>query len=425
MSETLRVAPSGFAALVHDDRVHRSVYTDQVIFDLEMDRIFESTWVYVGHESEIPTPGDYKATYLGRNPVILTRDERSVLNLLFNRCSHRAATVCQDECGSAKYLRCAYHGWTYRLNGELIGATYPTAYDPDAFRADDYGLLRVPRVESYRGFVFGCLRPDVDGLESHLGNVKPYLDLRLDGAPDGEWIVRSGAHRYFYDGNWKLQMENGVDGYHGNFVHEAVFERIPALKEKGFGTGRSLGEAVDLGNGHSVVDSRNDLAGLASVLAAQVPGQDEYRAGLMAKLGPDRAQSALLASGEALNIAIFPNLLLIGNQIRVVFPRAVNRTDVEMRPVALAGAPPELNAHRLRMHEAYYGPAGAVGTDDVEIFGRVSEGLNVRSAEWLMMNRGLFREELRADGSLVGQFTDETPQRALYRRWLSLMEDAR
>ena len=425
MTETLRLSQRGPADLVREDRVHRAVYTDPEIFEQEMDRVFESTWVYVGHESEIPQPGDFKATRLGRNPVILTRDDQGHLHLLFNRCSHRATTVCQEECGSAKYFRCAYHGWTFRLNGELIGATYPTAYDPATFDPDDYGLTRVPRVESYRGFVFGCLRPDVESLESHLGNVKPYLDLRLDAAPDGEWVVRSGAHRYSFPGNWKLQMENGVDGYHGNFVHEAVFDKIPALKEHGFGTGRSLGEAIDLGKGHAVVDSRPDLAGLASVLAVPVPGQDEYRARLLERLGPERAQAALLAGGEALNVAIFPNLLLIANQIRVVFPRAVDQTEVEMRPVALAGAPAELNTHRLRMHEMYYGPAGAVGTDDVEIFGRVSEGLKVQAAEWLMINRGLFREQERPDGARVGQFTDETPQRALYRRWLELMEAGR
>src|SRR5579884_2824017 len=142
---------------VREDRVHGRVYYDPAIFELEMERIFGRCWVYVAHETEISEPGDYRATTIGLQPVIVTRDADSgAIQVLYNRCRQRAATVCQDEAGTAHYFRCAYHGWTYNNRGELIGVPYRQGYGP-AFTSAEYGLVRVPRVASYRGFIFASL----------------------------------------------------------------------------------------------------------------------------------------------------------------------------------------------------------------------------------------------------------------------------
>src|SRR6266446_6793199 len=98
-----------YNALVKDDRVHGRVYTDPDIFEEEMDKIFSRGWVYVGHASEIPRPGDFRVTDLGRQSVIMVRADDGQVQLLMNRC--------------------AYHGWTYRNNGDLAGITYQDRYD--------------------------------------------------------------------------------------------------------------------------------------------------------------------------------------------------------------------------------------------------------------------------------------------------------
>jgi len=404
------------AALVEDYRVHRDVYLDPRVFEVEMDRIFSTTWVYVAHTSELPQAGDYKTTTIGRAPVIVTRAEDGAIHVLYNRCSHRAATVCQDPCGNSSYFRCAYHGWTFRNDGSLIGATFSDGYG-SSFDRTRFGLGVVPRVDVYRGFIFASMAAEGPSLVEHLGNAREFIDFRCDAAPEGELVLRSGTHRYSYPFNWKLQLENGVDAYHGNFVHQGYFSRIPAMSQVQFAKGQSVGVSVDLGNGHGLLDSRDDLGELMGLVSGFGPGADEYRRRLLERVGEDRFAEIQRSSGEALNLSVFPNLLLIGVQVRVVFPRAVDYTEIELYPTFLAGAPPEYNEARLRAHEGFYGPAGGGAPDDLEIFRRVAEGMKVPGMEWVDLSRGRFREREEADGRRVGHVTDEVPQRAFYRQW--------
>ena len=135
----------------------------------------------------------------------------------------------------------------------------------------------------------------------------------------------------------------------------------------------------------------------------------------------ERAEKVILGGGtEGYNLVIFPNLSIIGAQIRVIHPRSVTSSDVELYPFLHDGATEEMNAQRLRMHEAFYGPAGGGGPDDVEMFDRVGVGLAVESVEWLPLVRGLRREEIDGEARW-GHVTDEQPQRGFYRRWLELM----
>ena len=100
-------------SLVEPARVHSSVYVDSEIFQLEMQRIWGRSWIYVGHESQVKNPGDFYTTTLATLPVIVIRDAKSkVINVLQNRCGHRGAIVAQQQYGNAKLLRCPYHGWT-------------------------------------------------------------------------------------------------------------------------------------------------------------------------------------------------------------------------------------------------------------------------------------------------------------------------
>ena len=119
-------AESDYGSLVRDDRIHRTLYTDPAVFADEMERIFGRTWVYLGHESEIPEPHDFKLTSLGTRPVILSRDSEGTARAFFNRCSHRGVTVCNEERGNASRFVCSYHGWTYSSSGELLNVPFPS-----------------------------------------------------------------------------------------------------------------------------------------------------------------------------------------------------------------------------------------------------------------------------------------------------------
>ncbi len=131
------------AALVREDRVHREVYRNPEIFAQEMERIFKGTWMFLCHESQVAHPGDYITLRVGREPVIVVRDEESRLRVLVNRCRHRAAAVCEWEMGNAKNFRCQYHGWTYGNDGKLIAVPMPERFDEGVTERLD--LLAAPR----------------------------------------------------------------------------------------------------------------------------------------------------------------------------------------------------------------------------------------------------------------------------------------
>ncbi|MBI3246373.1 MAG: Rieske 2Fe-2S domain-containing protein [Deltaproteobacteria bacterium] len=414
-----------YAALVKDDRAHGRVYTDPAIFEEEMDKIFSRGWVYVGHAGEIPNPGDFRLRPIGRQSVIMVRDDDGQVRLLMNRCTHRANAVCQVERGTAKMFRCAYHGWTYRNSGELTSVTYADRYD-ESFRKEDYGLRGVPRLGLYRDFVFGSLSPVGMTLDEHLGpRVKEQLDLFIDLSPAGELDVTAGVHKYGYRANWKFQVENSMDGYHGNFVHQSFFDNIrrrTGINLTDLGSSQSPAQTRDLGNGHVMIDFRpyNKANGprLRAIIPTTTSGQ-AYRDALLARHGQARVEELLTAGGT--HLLVFPNLILIGVQIRVIRPVKIDETEVFLYPTLLKGAPSELNAARLRGHEAFYGPAGGGATDDLEMFERNQIGLSAQVDPWLLLARGRHQEHQDRDGAVVGQITDEVTQRGIWRQWRKVM----
>jgi phenylpropionate dioxygenase-like ring-hydroxylating dioxygenase large terminal subunit len=414
-----------YRALVKEDRVHGRVYTDPDIFEEELDKIFYRGWVYIGHASEIPQPGDFRLTTIGRQSVIMVRADDGQVQLLMNRCAHRANAVCQVERGNAKMFRCAYHGWTYRNNGDLLGVTYQDRYGA-WFRKEDFGLRRVPRMGMYRGFVFGSLSPVGVTLDEHLGQpVKEQLDLFIDLSPEGELDVTAGVHKYGYKANWKFQIENGMDGYHPNFVHQsflANLQRRTGAKLTDLFHSGSTSLTRDLGNGHVMLDYRPynqaNQSRMQAVLPTR-PGGQGYLDAMIKRYGQERAEEILTAGGT--HLLVFPNLILIGVQLRVIRPVKNDETEVFLYPTLLKGVPPEVNTARLRGHEAFYGPAGNGATDDLEMFERNQVGLSAQVDPWLVLGRGLHQEHQDVDGTLVGQITDELTQRAIWRQWKRVM----
>ncbi|MGH6809202.1 MAG: Rieske 2Fe-2S domain-containing protein, partial [Ensifer adhaerens] len=214
------------ATAVQDDkeagifRCRRDIFTNEDLFELEMKHIFESNWVYLAHESQIPENNDYYTTYIGRQPVVVTRDKQGQLHAVINACAHRGAMLCRRKHGNKGSFTCPFHGWTFSNSGKLLKVKdeKSTQYPPQFAKDGSHDLKRVPRFESYRGFLFGSLKEDVPALKDYLGETKVIIDQIVDQAPEGLEVLR-GNSSYIYDGNWKLQMENGCDGYHVSSVH--------------------------------------------------------------------------------------------------------------------------------------------------------------------------------------------------------------
>ena len=405
--------------------VHRSVFVDPQIFEAEMTQIFGGTWVFLLHESEIPQPHDYKTITVGRRPTIVTRTAEGDVVALLNRCSHRASPVCLSESGNARRFTCPYHGWTFSNAGELLSVTFPEGYGPD-FDHKAHNLGRFPRVESYRGFVFGSLNANVEPLLEWMGPAKQTLDWSIDrdnAGPRGVRVVKSV--QMTYRGNWKQQNDNNTDGYHTPFLHKAT----NVMNRLRHGPGKWLSHVNDrtemvcqyLGHGHKLGDHRAELKS-AWNQSRPVPGRVSFSESLIHEVGEEMAHEYLELVGRAgINLILYPNLFVMGNGTFAVFePVSVDNTNVRYYTTLINDAPEQINQLRLRFDEDFH----SVGSrDDSEIMELVQHTLNViPEMEWLDVSRGMVRQTLdEKTGVLTSNKTDDTAIRGAYDYWRILM----
>src|SRR3990167_5053479 len=317
-------------------RCKREMFTDPRLFDLEMEHIFEGNWLYLAHESQIPENNDYYTTSMGRQPIFIARNKAGELNAFINACSHRGAMLCRFKSGNKATYTCPFHGWTFNNSGKLLKVKDPKeAGYPDSFDCDgSYDLKKVARFESYRGFLFDSLREDVAPLEDFLGESKKIIDMIVDQSADGLEGLR-GASTYVYEGNWKLQAENGADGYHVTAVHwnYAATQQQRKLKEAGDdiramsagGWGKKGGGFYSFDNGHLLLWTRWD--------------------------NPE--DRPLFAERER-----------------------------------LAAEFGEARARRIRQYEDFFNVSGMATPDDLEEFRACQQGFAGRAMEWNDMSRG-------------------------------------
>jgi phenylpropionate dioxygenase-like ring-hydroxylating dioxygenase large terminal subunit len=411
-----------FAAMVDETaasfRIDPRIYDDPAVFEAEMDRIFGRTWVYVGHESEVPAPGDYCTATIGLQPIVLSRGRDAQLRVFLNVCRHRGNVLCREAGGNSNAFNCRYHGWTFSNHGELVGVPGIEAY-PERFRAEQssLGLLQA-RVGVYQGLIFANLGDDGESLDDYLGAVKPFIDLWADLSPAGS-VRLTPPHSYSYRGNWKFQVENGVDMYHPPFVHRSAFDAFRSLGLQRYQAdqrrqNRELPLTFGFDRGHSVLQR----PGLESIYT---PEQlERYLAALTARHGPERARQIAMIR----HVHVFPNLCLMDANIRVIQPLAVDATSVRSSFTKLGGVADDINAARLDDCQRRLGTTGLIATDDVDIFAGNQTGIRSKGLERLILDRGIDREVLHADGMREGGPTDETPQRAIYRGWRRAMSGA-
>ncbi|HYT38102.1 MAG TPA: aromatic ring-hydroxylating dioxygenase subunit alpha [Acidimicrobiia bacterium] len=408
--------------LIEPDRVHGSLYTDPAVYEAELERIWYRTWVYVGHESEVPEPNDYVLKSIGPQPVIMTRDRQGDIHLLLNRCSHRANLVCDAPQGNSSAFRCPYHGWTFANTGALLGYPFSSGYGGRELKSE-LGLAAVPRMERYRGFVFGSFADDGPTLVEHLGAAAGEIDRLVRLSPEGRIQLTAGWLKHKVRANWKMLLENETDGYHPQFVHASIF----AVADSGIGElygEKSTAVSRDLGGGHTENDLRPEFRRLGEPLRWFGTSPDrlpDYAARMRAAYGD--AAEQILVDGSP-HVMIFPNLFIAEIQIFVLQPTAVDETVQHVTAIQFAGAP-DLNRRMLQQTIGSVGPAGFLLADDSEMYERNQRGVQVRRPEWLVLKRGLHRERLDDDGHLIGDATDEVPMRAMWAHYRSLMEDGR
>ena len=423
--------------LIREDRVHRSIYTDPDLFQLEMDRIFSRTWVFIGHDSLVPNPGDFYCTDLAQQLVVMVRHTDGKVYVVYNRCGHRGTRVVNQESGNVKRFSCMYHGWTFHTNGELAGVPLREDEDEDGFDFSDphFNMMQVPRVESYHGFVFANLSHEGPDLQTYMGAATKGFDEIIARAPEGEVEMVGGCHRYEYRGNWKHQLDNLTDVYHAPASHASTvhpdglqFSRRPGedgqrarfYDENGYPVIMDLWvEAFP--HGHSACASMFDEE------QAQAGGViSGYEKALLKRYDGDLNKVREAIKQRVHSTTIFPSidLLAVQNAVRVMLPISVDRTEIRIYPFRLKGAPDELFAEDLHYCGLTHSASAFVQADDVESFRRVQEGVQVRGNEWILFARGLKREQWDNQGHGYGDRANELGNRNTYRAWLDYMAAA-
>lgn len=405
--------------LIRPEQVHSSLYTNEELYQAELEKIWYRTWVYVGHVSEVPSANDYVLKAIGPQPVIMTRDRDGRIHLLLNRCTHRGNQVCVFAKGNTRTFTCPYHGWSFANTGKLRGFPFPSGYK-DVDR-ETLGLGRVPRVAEYKGFVFGSFAQDGPSLEEHLGGAREAIDRLAANSPQGEVEVTAGFLKHKTRANWKFLLENETDGYHPAFVHASIF----SVAESGIGDLYSDGSTAlsrALGNGHSEIDLRPEFRRLGKPLGwfgTSAERMPDYVQAMEAAYGPDKAREIMIDGTP--HTMIFPNLFIAEIQLFVLQPVAVDQTIMHVTAVQLKGAP-QMNRRLRQQTMGSVGPAGFLLADDAEMYERNQRGVQVRDPEWVFLGRGKHRERRDGDGFMVGDVTDEVPSRGMWEHYRTIME---
>lgn len=412
------------AEIVNDDAtlISRRAWTDPEIYALEKKGIFGKSWLFLGHESQIPESGDFVQAYMCETPIILSRGDGDEIYANINSCTHRGLPVCRADHGNTKKFVCPYHNWNYDISGKLVAIPQERHLEsrPDKSKL---GLKAVPRIESWNGMIFGSFDPQIESLEDYLGDMKFYLGAFFDRFPAG--IEFYGApQRWVINANWKLPMENQLgDVNHGPFLHAAV---IPAeANREVFELGHSVVTKPGHGATFRLMPEETPVDNVAwgfEGLAALLGGPEvkdylrELHAHAIERVGPLRARM------KGLTYGVYPNLSFLWSNtaFKVSHPRGPGKVEYWSWSVVPADAPDPIKKILRGNHTVFFGPGGILEQEDSETWMQQFRGANIDFADDrpFFYGLGLGEEKPHPElPGLVGVTANEFYAREFFKRW--------
>ena len=422
------------AELVRPDSVHKSVYTDPEIFQLEMDRIYGHAWIYAGHESQVPKVGDYHTTRIGDQDVIMVRGIDNKVHVLYNRCPHKGAMlVARGDGNVGKFFRCPYHAWTFKLDGSHLAAPIRRGFEGTRFdpASPEFSMRALARVENYRGFVFASQAAEGPSLTDFLGGVRSSIDNLCDRSPEGEVEVAGGVFKVMQPSNWKVFYENLHDTMHANVTHESSYTSAREQAEAhgsmplelhimdGNGEPYDFWEklwlmAFDYGHGY--------MEGIFNPGAIETdPVTRSHFETLEAAYGRERALAILGENRHNTIIYGSGSPHTVFQQFRVIRPISVDRTMVEIQTFRLKGAPEAIFKRGLMYANLINSPSSNVMPDDIELYGRCQQGNLTRGGDWVSQHRYAGTDKPIEGGMTSINGTSELPMRNQFQAWKQYM----
>ncbi|WP_091738549.1 aromatic ring-hydroxylating oxygenase subunit alpha [Phenylobacterium immobile] len=421
-------------------QVDRSIFADQAIYEVELERIFARAWNFMCHETQIPKAGDFFLSFIGEESVIATRDKKGELQVLLNSCRHRGNAVCRAEEGNARSFLCTYHGWTYGLDGQLIGVPGYKDFYHEQLDKSQWGLVKAGKVASYKGFVFATMDSEAPDLEEYLGPVgRMSIDLI---AERGDMEIVGGVQKNLIGCNWKLAVDNLFDFYHPQISHASAFmsgfrkqlEGVDAaeqaiVEKAEINGGIRNAHRVVLGKyGHAIGGPRltKEVREARALLGPrfEVLTNDNFRM-------TDSAQEALGEIGLDVNghPNIFPNLWVAtnGHQLSLRLPKGPDKCEIWWFAFVPKEAPDWKKAELIERSIHVFGAAGLLEQDDGENWDQSTRAMKGVIAKRYPLNfsMGLKHGVVNhAEGDLhyIDTTTNEHAQLWTYRGWAEWMD---
>jgi phenylpropionate dioxygenase-like ring-hydroxylating dioxygenase large terminal subunit len=421
-------------ALVRDQEVHRDVYVSEEVFQLEMEHMFPNSWVYVGHDSQVPNAGDYFGTTIGTQPVLLVRHTDGKVHVLHNRCPHKGTRITSETCGNTgKFFRCPYHAWSFKTDGSLLAIPLKKGYENTGFEQSHAapGMAPVRHVRNYRGFVFAKINDSGLDFEEFFGESLSSLDNMVDRSPVGQLKVAGGVLRYMHNCNWKMLVENQTDTCHPMVAHESsAGTAVEVWKKAPPGTRKPM--AVEIiapfmspyeffeNMGIRIWDNGHGHTGVHHSIHSNYSAVSGYFEKMTAAYGEERAKAILDENRH--NTVYFPNIMIKGpiQLLRQFKPIAANKTLVESWTFQLVDAPDMLLERTLMYNRLINAPTSIVGHDDLEMYERAQEGLHSNGNEWVNLQR-LYSPDEAGQTNVAINGTSEWPMRHQFRAWSKFM----
>ena len=421
-------------ALVREQEVHRDVYVSEEVFQLEMEHMFPNSWVYVGHDSQVPNAGDYFGTTIGTQPVLLVRHTDGKVHVLHNRCPHKGTRITSETCGNTgKFFRCPYHAWSFKTDGSLLAIPLKKGYENTGFEQSHAapGMAPVRHVRNYRGFVFAKINDGGLDFEEFFGESLSSLDNMVDRSPVGQLKVAGGVLRYMHNCNWKMLVENQTDTCHPMVAHESsAGTAVEVWKKAPPGTRKPM--AVEIiapfmspyeffeNMGIRIWDNGHGHTGVHHSIHSDYSAVPGYFDKMTAAYGEARAKAILDENRH--NTVYFPNIMIKGpiQLLRQFKPIAANKTLVESWTFQLVDAPDMLLERTLMYNRLINAPTSIVGHDDLEMYERAQEGLHSNGNEWVNLQR-LYSPDEAEQTNVAVNGTSEWPMRHQFRAWTKFM----
>ncbi len=443
MASTSKHRYTGGLVDLSTGQISREIFVNDEIYGEELDRVFTRAWLFVGHESQIPKPGDFFVSGMGEESVILCRDREDRVHVFLNSCRHRGMKVCRYDEGNTPVFTCPYHGWSYATDGKLAGVPFfREAYHGKLDRSL-LGLVEVAQLCRYKGTVWATWDPEAPPFLEYLGEFKPYLDLGLDAwdGREGGTEVLGGVQKWIIPCNWKFPAENfSGDSYH-NISHRSV--DLVGIGPSGSGR-RDMRERT-IGRRLQVVFPDRGHQTTVYVLPNEAPPPAYQQSSMVSEYFrhcEEARRQRLGAWGRVTGAPgeIFPNTALHPRQPRTIavwHPRGAHKTEVWRWYLVDADAPAEVKDFLRQYYIRYSGPAGLTEQDDMENWnyahsasrGTIARrypysyeqglGFEVENYEW---------DGLRFPGTVLDiteAKSSEHNLRNFYRRWAAFMDAER